>query len=73
MGAELGHEVTQKGRHRVVDNLSIGGKDLWGVSDVCLWCGHLARIAEAEYAAQALLAYRRTDRAMDAPMTAAGM
>ena len=28
MGAELRHEVAQERRHRLVDNLSISGKDL---------------------------------------------
>jgi hypothetical protein len=28
MGAELRHEVTEERRHRLVDNLSISGKDL---------------------------------------------
>lgn len=36
MGAELAHEVAQKGRHRVVGDLTISGEDLRCVSDVGL-------------------------------------
>src|SRR4029450_4240099 len=61
MGPELTHEVAQKCCHRIISDFTIGGEDFRCESDVRLGCGHLARIAEAEDTAQALL----TDRCPD--------
>jgi hypothetical protein len=72
MGTELAHEVAQKGRHRVVGDLTISGEDLRCVSDVGLRCGHLTGIAEAEDTAQALLTDRCADRPTGCPNDGGG-
>ncbi len=53
--------LVRKARGGLVGDFAVAGERLRGIPDVGLGCGHLARVAEAEYPAQALLGHRRAD------------
>src|SRR4051812_42976426 len=61
--AELLHEVAEEGRGRLVGDLAVVGDESRPEGHVGLRGGHLAGVAEAEDAAEALLGERGADLA----------